>query len=170
MNRRFASHVVLVAAAAALFAPPVALAEVLYKLIDKNGKVTYSEEKPKNFDGQVIRLDIDLKANTATMPRAASGANSGEPNSAPRGPADGKAKKKPSTEELIAKARERLENAQKALQEARDNPADGDMQIIGNKGPGTRMVPTAEYQKKLERLQQEVKNAEEELRRAESAG
>ena len=79
MNRRFASHVVLVAAAAALFAPPVALAEVLYKLIDKNGKVTYSEEKPKNFDGQVIRLDINPNANTATMPKPASGADSGEP-------------------------------------------------------------------------------------------
>src|SRR5450432_850341 len=109
MNRHFVSHVVL-AAAAALFAP-VTLADVLYKLIDKNGKVTYSEEKPKNFDGQVFRLDIDPNANTATMPK---GAKSGEPAVAGRRPVDGNAKK-PGAEERIAKARERLETAQKAL-------------------------------------------------------
>src|SRR5450432_4268473 len=130
MNRHFVSHVVL-AAAAALFAQ-VTLADVLYKLIDKNGKVSYSEEKPKNFDGEVIRLDIDPNANTATMPK---GTKSGEPTSPGRRPADGKAKK-PDAEERIAKARERLEGAQKALQEARDNPAEGDMAILGNKGGG----------------------------------
>jgi len=37
----------------------------LYKLIDKNGKVTYSDSPPKNFDGQVIPVDIDTKRNTA---------------------------------------------------------------------------------------------------------
>ena len=47
-----------------------ALAQTLYKLIDKNGKITYSEEKPKNFDGQVIPMNIDPNANTATMPKA----------------------------------------------------------------------------------------------------
>src|SRR5450631_5809 len=118
MNRRFVSHAVL-AAAAALFAQ-VTLADVLYKLIDKNGKVTYSEEKPKNFDGQVIRLDIDPNANTATMPKPASGANSGEPITAPRRK-EGDAKKA-SGSERIAKARERLDSAQRALQDARDHP------------------------------------------------
>jgi len=44
-------------------------AQTLYKLIDKNGKVTYAEKPPKDFDGQVIRLDIDPKANTATLPK-----------------------------------------------------------------------------------------------------
>jgi Domain of unknown function (DUF4124) len=165
MNRRFVLHAVL-AAAAALFAS-AASADVLYKLIDKSGKVTYSEEKPKNFDGQVIRLDIDPNANTATMPKPASGANSGEPTPAGRRPADGAAKK-PDAEERIAKARERLEGAQKALQAARDNPAEGDMEILGNKGGGVRMIPSADYQKKLDRLQQDVNSAGEELRRLES--
>jgi len=45
-----------------------AFAQTLYKLIDKNGKVTYSEEAPKNFDGKVIRIDIDPNANRATLP------------------------------------------------------------------------------------------------------
>src|SRR5580704_10815022 len=47
-----------------------ALAQTVYKLIDKNGKITYSEEKPKNFDGQVIPMNIDPNANTATLPKA----------------------------------------------------------------------------------------------------
>jgi hypothetical protein len=100
------------------------------------------------------------------MPRPASGGNSGEPTSPSRRTGDGKAKK-PGGAERIAAARERLESAQRALQEAHDNPAEGDMQILGNKGGGVRMIPSADYQKKLDRLQQDVKSAEEELRLAE---
>jgi hypothetical protein len=166
MNLRFVSQFVL---AAATLLASVAFADVLYKLIDKNGKVTYSEEKPKNFDGQVIRLDINPNANT--VPRPASGANSGEPT---RRPPQGNAKKAgPSPEERIAKARERLEAAQKALQDARDNPDDSDEQTIGTKGGikkkggGTREVPSAAYQAKLDQLEKAVKDAQEALQDAE---
>src|SRR5258708_34772117 len=107
MNVRAVPQIVFAAAAALLAAQ--ASAEVLYKLIDKNGKVTYSEEKPKNFDGQVIRLDIDPNANTATMPKPASGANSGDPTAPPQRREGGA--KKPSTEEAITKACERRERA-----------------------------------------------------------
>jgi Domain of unknown function (DUF4124) len=167
MNPRFVSQLVLAAAATLL--APVAFADVLYKLIDKNGKVTYSEEKPKAFDGQVIRLDINPQANT--MPPPASGTNSGEPTSPSRRPAQGNPKK-PSPEERIATARERLEVAQKALQDARDNPADSDLQTIGTqggikKGGGTRTVPSAGYQAKLDQLEKAVKDAEEALQDAE---
>jgi hypothetical protein len=165
MKRHIVTHVVLAAAAALLALD--ASAEVLYKLIDKNGKVTYSEEKPKNFDGQVIRLDINPDANTATMPRPAAGANSGEPVTAPARRKDGDAKKKASGEERIAQARERLERAQRALQDARDHPADSDVQILGNKGGGVRMIPSDEYQKRLDKLEKDVKRAEDELRLAE---
>ena len=41
-----------------------AAAQTVYKLIDRNGKITYSEEPPKNFDGKVIRIDIDPNANS----------------------------------------------------------------------------------------------------------
>ena len=56
-------------AAALLLCAAGASAQTLYKLIDKNGKVTYSESPPKDFDGKVQRMDIDPKANTATLPR-----------------------------------------------------------------------------------------------------
>ena len=163
MKCHIVTHVVLAAVAALLALE--ASAEVLYKLIDKNGKVTYSEEKPKDFDGQVIRLDINPNENTATMPKPASGADSGEPTTAPRRK-EGDAKKM-SSDELIAQARERLERAQRALQDARDNPAEGDMRILGNKGGGVRMIPSDEYQKKLDKLEQQVKSAQDELSLAE---
>jgi hypothetical protein len=162
VNPGFISRIIFFAAVAAIW--PVS-ADVLYKLIDKNGKVTYSEEKPKDFDGQVIRLDINPNANTATFPKgdgvkpAEGAAPRRSETSAPKAPAA-----KPTLS--VDEARDRLERAQNALQEARDNPAESDIQILGLKGGGVRMVPTPEYQKKLDRLEQEVKDAEEELRRA----
>src|SRR5512134_1167405 len=63
----------LIAGASLVLLAGAADAQTLYKLIDKNGKVTYSEKPPKDFDGKVIRMDIDPKANTATLPKAGSG-------------------------------------------------------------------------------------------------
>ena len=42
---------VIVGMLAALVPGVVAAQTTLYKLIDKNGKVTYSDSPPKNFDG-----------------------------------------------------------------------------------------------------------------------
>ena len=53
--------------AAAMAGAAAASADTLYKLIDKNGKVTYVDTPPKNFDGQVIPVDIDTKRNSATI-------------------------------------------------------------------------------------------------------
>ncbi len=162
MNPGFISRIIIIFFAAAAAALPVS-ADVLYKLIDKNGKVTYSEEKPKNFDGQVIRLEINTDANT--FPKG-DGVKPAE-GAAPRR-SETSAKKEPAAKPKLSvdEARDLLERAQRALQGARDNPAESDIQILGNKGGGVRMVPTPEYQKRLDRLEQEVKDAEEELRRA----
>lgn len=130
-----------------------AAAQTLYKLIDKNGKVTYSEEPPKNFDGQVIRLDIDPKANTATLPK-------------PTAPL----KADPATDLKEARAREakaRVEIARRSLAEARDNPGEDDKTYVGNKSGGTRAIPTEAYQEKVRKLEQALKEAEDELRRFE---
>ena len=58
---------VIVGMLVALVPGMVAAQTTLYKLIDKNGKVTYSDSPPKNFDGQVIPVDIDTKRNSATI-------------------------------------------------------------------------------------------------------
>ena len=128
-----------------------ASAQTMYKLIDKNGKVTYSETPPKDFDGKVIRMDIDPNANTATLPK-------------PTGPLVDPAKA--ATADNVKAAREKLEAAKKAYQNALDNPGDGELTYIGNKGGGTRPVQSEEYQKRLSTLEQAVKDAEEELKRA----
>jgi len=150
-------HGVLVVAsmAFAMAASPCANAQTLYKLIDKNGKITYSEEKPKNFDGQVIPLNINPNANTTTSSPAPQAAK-------PKAPPPGKPAPPSRAQELNA-AQERLDKAKAALASAKDNPSDSDQQILGNKGGGVRFVPTPEYQEKIQKLEQDVKSAEENL-------
>jgi hypothetical protein len=151
---------IFLAALAVAFASDSA-AETLYKLIDKNGKVTYSEEKPKSFDGQVIRIDIDTNANTATLPKAppAGGAS--------RAKSEDPQVKRDRQEERVRIAREKVEDARKALEDAQNNPGEGDINFIGKVGGGARPVPSEAYQARLLQLEQKLKMAEEELRLAE---
>ena len=144
---------------ATLAAAAPAAAQTLYKLIDKKGRVTYVQEKPKDFDGEVIQLDIDPKANTATLPKFT------PPKAEPAAKAGTPAGR--SAEERVATARANLEAAQKALADARDNPGEGDIVRMGNVGGGTRPVPSPQYQKRLLELEREVKEAEAALRAAE---
>jgi len=134
----------------------IAMANTLYKLIDKNGKVTYSEEAPKNFDGQVIRLDIDPNANTAVLPK-------------PTPVTETAARKREAAEKKdqhLEDLKTRLEEARKKLQDANDNPGPEDLDRVGTKSGFTRGVPTEAYENKLAKLQEEVKDAEQELKRA----
>jgi hypothetical protein len=140
-----------------------AQAQVVYKLVDKNGKVTYSETAPKDFAGKVIKLEFDPNANTATLakPAASTGETAGS---------RGESKRRSAQQEAIARlnaAQERLEAAKKALQEARDNPAEGDILMVGKVGGGVRHINSEPYQQKLDKLAQDLKDAEDELRRAE---
>ena len=142
-----------------------ASAQTLYKLIDKNGKVTYSEAKPKTFDGQVIQLDINPNANTATLEKPQPKAMGEGTVNRQRG--ESQSPKKMDEEARIAQARERLERAQKALQDAKDNPQEGDVMLVGKVGGGARTILSEAYQQRLERLETEVRVAQEELQRAE---
>lgn len=143
----------LVVAFALGAAAAAAQAQTLYKLIDKNGKVTYSESVPKDFPGQVVRIDVNPEANRAQLPKY-------EPGATPAGGADARS---PS----VTAARDKLEAAKKALQHARDNPSDEDIQRVGTTKGFARPVETEAYKTRLAKLEQDVKDAEEELRRAE---
>ena len=154
------TRIAIVAAIAAAIAAQDACAETLYKLIDRKGKVTYVEKPPKDFDGQVIRIEIDPKANTATFPKP-------PPAKAAEAPKKAAPAKAPSMEDRIGAARARVEAAKQALADAQANPRDGEIRFIGNVGGGTRPVPTPEYEARLEALERDVREAEEELRRAE---
>ena len=147
------TQLVLAGLALALGAASVE-AQTLYQLIDKNGKVTYSEKPPKDFPGQVIPLHIDPNANTATLPKPGTTV---PPSQFAR----------PDTSEQVKSARDRLDAARKAYQGAVDNPKDGEVTFMGNKGGGTRPVHSEAYTKRLADLERAVKEAEEDLKRAE---
>jgi uncharacterized protein DUF4124 len=152
-------------AASMLIAGFPAAAQTVYKLVDKNGKVTYSESEPKNFDGKVIRIDIDPNANKANLGAPPSDSGSAHGQAQSQGQARATAKAQGHAARLEA-AREKLKAAQAALAEARDHPAEGtDIQYIGNKGGGTRAQPTEAYQKRLEQLERAAKEAEDELQK-----
>jgi hypothetical protein len=158
--------------AVALLAALPAIAQTLYKLIDKNGKITYSEVAPKNFDGQVIRMDIDPKANTATLPKYEPAPKTEE--SARRSPSGmGKSIAEQKAEQQggdrLQQAKDRLEQRRKALADAQNNPLEGDIQLLGKVGGGARPVPSESYQRRLAELERAVKEAEDDLREAEKA-
>jgi hypothetical protein len=133
--------------------PLAAAAQTLYKLVDKNGKVTYAQEAPKGFDGTVTRIDVDPNANTATFPKFTPPA----PPAAAKGAKNG---------ERVLSPQEKLERARQALAQARDNPGPEDVTRVGNVGGGTRPVPTEAYTRRLAELERAVRDAEDDVRRA----
>ena len=54
-----------------------------------------------------------------------------------------------------------------ALQNARDNPTESDFERVGKVGGGSRPVPTEQYIGRVSRLEDEVRQAEEAVARAE---
>jgi len=150
------ARICLAAAVVLLTAPSLADAQTLYKLIGKDGKVTYAEKPPKDFDGKVIRMDIDPKANTATLPE---GSRLHEQSEA--------SKRAGARDAQLKAARARVDAARKALEDARANPGEGDIARMGKKGGGTRPVPTEDYQQRLAKLERDVKEAEDELQKLE---
>jgi hypothetical protein len=96
--------------------------QTLYKLIAKDGKVTYSDSAPKNFDGQVIKVEIDPNANTATMPKY-------NPNPPPTRLPTAREAQRENLENALKSARQRLEDAKKAL-EVGPVAQEGDVQIV----------------------------------------
>lgn len=142
---------------------PCAFAQTVYKLIDRNGKITYAEEPPKYFDGQVIRIDIDPNANKATLgvPKRPKEPDRGTEPGAKR---DRTPAAQPSAAQRREAAERRLDAARHALEEAREKPGEDDIRFIGNAGGGTRPVPTEAYQQRLANLERAVKEAEDEVR------
>ena len=57
--------------AIAALLPAAALAQTLYKLVDKTGKVSYADRVPKGFDGEVTPITIDPATNAASPVRVA---------------------------------------------------------------------------------------------------
>lgn len=151
----------------ALAASCLALAQgdrqVVYRLVDQNGKTTYSEKAPgSDYKGKVTRIDVDLKANSATLRPL------GDPSPAVSLPLTAPELDRVRADAELARATQALQEANKAL-EAGKEPAEDEKQIVGNAGGGVRIVLTEAYQARIGKLQDAVKAAQEEVERARRA-
>jgi hypothetical protein len=153
--------------AASLLASPWAAAEgdrqVVFKLVDRKGKVTYADKAPpKEFDGKVTRIEVDLKANTATL------AGVGESTAPVKLPLTAPELKRVRADAELARARENLEAAKKAREDGKE-PTEDETQWVGKKGGGARPVPTEAFHARIKALDEAVKAAEAEFDRAQKA-
>lgn len=158
----------LIAALLALLAAPaIALGQgdrqVVWKLVDKKGKVTYADKAPpKDYDGKVTRIEVDLTANRATL------VSLGESSAPVLLPLTAPELKRVKADAELARARERLEEARKAREDGKD-PTPEETRWIGKKGGGARPEPTEAYHERIGKLDQALKSAEEEHERARRA-
>jgi len=168
------THATLALAASVCFAPAL-LAEVLYKHIDKDGKVTYSDAIPPEQGGKASRLRVDPTGNTMMPFRVPA-----EPERNMQAPLlrkDGDGALIPGTtlhhQHLTQEARTRVEAARKAFEDVRDNPTKSDFHWVERPNYGDRgmwigsirrRVPTDEYLARLEGRVRDLREAEEQLK------
>ncbi|QJR13906.1 DUF4124 domain-containing protein [Usitatibacter palustris] len=176
---------------AALLAFPFEVpAQTMYKLVDRAGKVSYSDKVPKNFDGQVTPIETD-PANVQPAPLPAA---KGAPKGTDEPKADMNAKRRAQRERLqaaIDAAHERLDKAKAALASGVD-PKEDEYQTIQQKYDGSAkagprsncmkqtgvdgktlwicptIVPGEAYRDRIAALEAEVAAAEAELTRAQN--
>jgi uncharacterized protein DUF4124 len=171
--------------------------QAMYKWTDAQGRIQYSDRAPKDFKGEVTRIEADAQPEPA--PPAA-------PKAAPAKAQDGKQVEKAADDlntrrrNLRAKlaadvkaARDKLEAARKALEEA-EGPQVGERQVVQQRfARGTQpktsrsncreivasdgkkslmcpaLVPGESYYDRIRLLEEAVARAEEELTLAERA-
>jgi hypothetical protein len=122
---------------AAIFTAGGAAGQVLYKWIDAEGKVHYSDRPPKDFKGAVQRIEPDPDAGKPASPAAGSRLPPVKDRdaSAPseKAPAGNIAAKRRATraqlEERLERARAGVESAKKALAVS-ESPGDDERQVI----------------------------------------
>ncbi len=147
-------------------------AQELYKYVDKNGKVTYSDVKPKPGE-KAAKVNVDHKDNVVPAYR-------------PKGDGDGGSEGRPSADRnkegkaeqakkasAIESAEKKLADAKKALEEGREMTAEDAVTSVGRNEKGkptgvNRVMPKPEYQERVTRLEEAVKTAEENLAKIKS--
>ena len=170
-----------------------AVAQVLYKWIDRDGKAQYSDHPPKNFSGEVTRIEAESYPAPRVIPRPPP-PEAPVAESAKRETAGDASKKrrelraKLTTE--LAHARERYDAAKAALDEGA-NPQDDERQVVQQrfdrvqagrsncrlaKGADGRtiaicpaIVPNDAYYDRIKQLEEALKQAQAALAAAEEA-
>lgn len=163
MPARFAASTLVALLAAAGAALAAGDRQVVWKLVDEKGKVTYADKAPpKDYKGKVTRIEVDLSANSASLIAVSEG------SAVVKLPLTAPELKRVKADAELARARENLEAAKKAREDGKD-PTPEETQWIGKKGGGARPVPTDAYHARIKSLDDEVKRAEDEVERARKA-
>ena len=188
----------LVLALAAL-AFSTSAAAVLYKWVDKDGRVHFSDKPPVGFKGEVTAIQPDAVPDPQVRPPVAPPKARLEEDEKPKAD-DPASKRRQLREQLalrLAQARAKLEAARKALDDGTD-AADGERQFVrqnfprdarrpdrtppprancqgavGSDGKAIwncpRQIPMESYFERRQNLEEAVKKAEEEVAEAERA-
>jgi len=180
----------LLLACGVLLAVPAA-AQVLYKLVDKNGQVTYSDREPKGYDGTVTRIEPDA-APTYRPPTKPVEAKPREGTSP--GMAETRRNSREALDKKVREAQAKVDAARKARDEGEDPRAD-ELQTVQHRYPPLRrgqapprancfdavdpngaatlncptQVPQESYYERRKKLEDAVRDAEAELAAAERA-
>jgi len=123
--------VVLVLAGCLLSAS--AMATTLYTWIDAQGRTQYSDRPPKDFKGEVRRIETEAPPSPESAPEPRAGVPAAVPAAkadvAPRGIADRRRATREKLEKELAAAREKVEEARRALAQGQDATVD-DRQLM----------------------------------------
>lgn len=189
MIDRHLAHALLLVLAAAVALP--ASAQVLYKLTDRQGRVTYADREPRDFDGTVVRIDPDPASNI--VPSAKTGAPS-RPANAPSEWAEARRKSREELEKRLRAAQDRVDAARKAKSEGGE-PLPEELQTVQRHQPPLKAgqappnpncfasrfpsgaaslncpgrVPDDAFYERQKKLDEDLARAEEELALAERA-
>lgn len=131
---RFVLPALLFVAMAAMAQAPAPPTQTLYKLVDKDGKVTYVDKVPRGFTGEVTPITMDTAATANAPPPAAPPARAVPPAAVGEaaGPTDSLSRKRALRDRLqanIDRARLKLDAARKALAGG-EEPKEDEYQVI----------------------------------------
>lgn len=142
--------------------------QVLWKLVDKKGRVTYVDQVPRDFDGVVTKIEVPLDAQptpSSSAPPPSPVARPGSPSAAaPSSPPTSSEGTAPSGD--LAQARAKLEEARNAY-EAGKEPGPEDVVWVGRKGGGARPEISESYLARVKKLEDAVRAAEQQVARLE---
>lgn len=139
-------------------------AQTLYKYVDKDGKVTYSDVPPKDGE-KASKVIVDKNVNiTKLNTKDASGKEQKFADVKARG--DARAALRDKLQADVKTAEVNLEKAKKALEDGRV-PVEGETRIVVGKNSNS-VQRTPEYFARIEALEEALKKAEARVKEAEA--
>jgi hypothetical protein len=140
---------------------PTADAQTMYKYVDKDGKVTYSDKPPRNGEKAETVAPVEKGANIVKLDNKGTQATA-QKFSDVKGRTDQRVAARDKLEKAVNEAEDRLTRAKKALENGRD-PKDGEQRIVVRAQGGNSVFRTEAYYARVAALEADVKKAEEAL-------